>query len=836
MNSEDQPIDIGGDKLLDELRASEELAHFEVECEVGAGGMGRVFRARHIHLDKDVALKILSPGYHSPDSLRRFQREAKVLSSLDHSGIAGVMDFGVAGSLGPYMAMEFVDGKTLQQVVGEKGPLSAADFKAIFLDLIEALTHAHSRKIAHRDIKPGNIIVSDSGAVLVDFGIALARDASWEDSGRVIGTPLYSSPEHFDGAADEFSDQYSLGCVMFYALTGTPPFEAESTLSLAAMHKNEDPDFGLLREKSSLPEETLEQVQQIIATLLSKDPHNRFRDFVEVGEQLEAVEIPDPMDLEEVAEPIQDFFKSRSFGFLVSVALVGAIAALVFVVKIDPFKILNFGPSSGKVNYKRPVEVAHDRDKGIVIDPRILDLGNEIKIHGDITDKEVISSLSGKPLPSVLLFQVCPEVTSKSLEALASPNVTKITLKATSVQDLSFVEHYPELIELVLTASTVDSSSLRSLKGADRLEVLSLNSNLGINDASLEACPPLTSLTRLDLSETSVTRVPSASKFPALEILHLRSCKIKADSLSRLREFKSLKGLDVRDTGLLPSDLVSVNREIPRLSISLFENSIVSHGLDAAEQLLKKKQYVKAFAELERIEPMVQEPKALFAKRKLLLLQARTLAHVSPKLATEKLELVSSIGVIDESELEAQNSVAFELALAKGLKPEAIEVKLKTAEIYFRIHDQARGAMALRIAANWAADLQRYARADQILSRAEKVSFPAGEEGAARDSSVLCRGIRVRIALLKNEKGRAKKLIKELEPDLRQTSGRSSPLEMAELCHRIGEFFLDSGNARKALNYSRASLAFISLSPRGLDTTTHRQSAVELRSRAQSKL
>jgi len=253
---------------------------FKIVEKVGEGGMGMVFQAKNINLDRDVALKVLPGNSLSSSEIVRFQNEAKALSRLEHSSIAQVFDFGIGDGARPYLAMEFIEGVTLQSLVDEYGPVSLDLFFDAFLPLCRGLAHAHGKGVVHRDVKLSNIVLSadESGAlraVLIDFGVA--RIDSDDQAGRLtktgvfLGSPLFASPEQIAGGQiGPASDIYSLACAMFYSLTGKPPFLGETLLETLALHKDASvPDD--LASVDGLPE----KLRRSIELALSKNPVER---------------------------------------------------------------------------------------------------------------------------------------------------------------------------------------------------------------------------------------------------------------------------------------------------------------------------------------------------------------------------------------------------------------------------------------------------------------------------------------------------------------------------------------------------------------------------------
>ena len=211
---------------------------------IAAGGMGEVWKATDTVLKREVAVKILRPSVdQEPAFAERFRDEARHTAMLSHPSIATTYDYGEDGHTA-YLVMELVPGKALSQIISERAPLSADETSRILSQAAEALAAAHAAGVVHRDVKPGNIIVTPTGAVkLTDFGIARALgDAALTRTGEVIGTPHYLSPEQALGRpATAASDVYALGVVGYEMLAGRRPFDAETPVATALAHVNDVP-------------------------------------------------------------------------------------------------------------------------------------------------------------------------------------------------------------------------------------------------------------------------------------------------------------------------------------------------------------------------------------------------------------------------------------------------------------------------------------------------------------------------------------------------------------------------------------------------------------------
>lgn len=262
-------------------------SRYELGRRIGRGGMAEVFVARDRLLDRPVAVKILFAEYaKDPLFVERFRREAMSAASLNHPNIVGVYDWGQVDTT-YYIAMEFVQGRTLADILAKHERLSVLQACDIALDIAAALSSAHAAGVAHRDIKPANIIVSATGHVKVaDFGIARAIGAAIEQgltqTGAVMGTATYFSPEQAQGAQpDPRSDLYSLGVIMYEMLAGEAPFTGENAISIAYKQVHDMPVS--LR---SMNPELAPAFSAIVMKCLAKDPNRRYATALALADDL----------------------------------------------------------------------------------------------------------------------------------------------------------------------------------------------------------------------------------------------------------------------------------------------------------------------------------------------------------------------------------------------------------------------------------------------------------------------------------------------------------------------------------------------------------------------
>jgi serine/threonine protein kinase/WD40 repeat protein len=291
------------------LTSGTKLGHFEILSPLGAGGMGEVYRATDTRLDRTVAIKILASHLSSlPELKQRMEREARAISSLNHPNICQLYDIGSQGGT-DYLVMEFLEGETLAERL-RKGPMPFHEVLRIGIAVAEALAIAHRQGIVHRDLKPGNVMLTQSGAKLMDFGLAkpvgmqaavgtsTAAPPSFTAAatlsgpsplspltmaGSIVGTIQYMSPEQIEGKeADARSDIFAFGAVLYEMAAGKRPFEGKSQISLASSILEKDPE-----PISALKPQTPPAFEHVLATCLQKNPEERFQTAHDVKLELQ---------------------------------------------------------------------------------------------------------------------------------------------------------------------------------------------------------------------------------------------------------------------------------------------------------------------------------------------------------------------------------------------------------------------------------------------------------------------------------------------------------------------------------------------------------------------
>ena len=356
---------------------------FRIDEMIGQGGMGKVYRARHLALDRVVCLKMLKPALlEDPTLVGRFEREAKAASRLNHPNGISVLDFGrndLDGSL--YIVMEYVQGKDLRLVLRDEWPLPEQRLCNIMAQVLAALAEAHAHNVIHRDLKPENIMIEQRRdqadfVKVLDFGIAKILDSDVPGLTRndvVCGTPQYMAPEQATGSAlDQRCDLYAVGVILYQLATGHLPFDGQNSMEVLTRHVNEAPVPPRKRQPDAPISEAMEA---LILRALEKDPAQRpqtAEEFRELLQQLPRQAAPPPLaglatipaaePVPELPAPAKAPAKAKAVARRPVAALAAAAAVLV---ALASFLLLRARPAAApapRLLESTPVEPAPQRD------------------------------------------------------------------------------------------------------------------------------------------------------------------------------------------------------------------------------------------------------------------------------------------------------------------------------------------------------------------------------------------------------------------------------------------------------------------------------------------
>jgi serine/threonine-protein kinase len=598
---------------------------------LGEGGMGMVYKARHQHMQRIVALKVIrKERLANPEAVERFYREVRAAAQLAHPNIVMAYDAGEACNT-HYLSMEYVEGVDLARLVKEKGPLPVAQACEYIRQAALGLQHASERGLVHRDIKPHNLLVSRAdkesktaarGDVVKILDMGLARlqsggDTGMTKDGAVIGTPDYLAPEQAlnSKSADVRADLYSLGGTLYFLLTGQPPFLAEELTELLLKHQMEQPaplaDRGV---------EAPYEVQEILDHLLAKRPEERFQTPAELAAAIT------PFCREgKLAENTFNFFrhgdgewgtrtlderKAKRFGrstrreaaptrseeeqrrknvvllaaggsaAVLALVLLGVVLYLVFSRSTTPEPVVQ-RPTTIEAVGTIPAESPAERRAAAWA----LSLGGKVRITraGDPEEHETTRSgdLPAKDFKLVAIeLWGKREVNDTGLANVRGlPDLQRLILNGTSVSDtgLAGLKDLPKLAVLDLGSTQVTNAGLASLQNMKELAILHLDGVQAISDAGLAHVKDLSRLQILSLRRTGVTGagLRAIEGLRELHTLNLSEVPVRDEGLSHLRSLGSLTVLELANTGITDAGLASLSG-LGRLQTVVLERTPVS--------------------------------------------------------------------------------------------------------------------------------------------------------------------------------------------------------------------------------------------------------------------
>ncbi|HEX8746318.1 MAG TPA: serine/threonine-protein kinase [Pyrinomonadaceae bacterium] len=319
---------------------------FRIECEIGTGGMGTVYRATHLGLERAVAVKIIKQEYAAdPDVADRFMREARTMAKLRHSHAAMIFDAGNLPDGRHFIVMEFVEGCTLSETLAREGRFTPERAVRIASDICDVLSEAHKLGIVHRDLKPSNIMLNDRGVCVLDFGVAKVLASSAEatashattGSGIIVGTPRYMSPEQCLGQrVGVRSDLYSLGVILYEMLAGRPPFtDVMASVVLVKQATAQPPP--LLKIREDVPRPLCGVIHSLMAKQAEDRPANAAsaRSLLEKSITQPARTVPEAEPFASTVATLETRARSIAFRIAASCAIISVLGLLLFAVGRD---------------------------------------------------------------------------------------------------------------------------------------------------------------------------------------------------------------------------------------------------------------------------------------------------------------------------------------------------------------------------------------------------------------------------------------------------------------------------------------------------------------------
>ena len=551
----------------------------------GKGGMGQVFQAYDQFLKKEVAVKVLIGEQASDRQIMRFQKEAKLASSLAHPNIVKIFDFGVSERQELFLIMDFVRGESLQDLINRNGPLPLQEALGYAGQICDALSHAHSHGVVHRDIKPSNIMLeaSERGkpmVKIVDFGLAKQVDdqSGFISQGSTVGTPLYTSPEQVKNEIVDYrSDIYSLGCVLFAMLTGKPPFRGETAMATFEMHVNRDvSEISLDDCLESLSEESREDLEDIIRHSMTKSPDGRYQDIMEFKADLQELMLEETHILKHEDDNLQSRMMVLTLDSL-SKPKIGAIVALTVFLLVAVGLQLNQSLSQSAAN-RAEVRLAPfitsslDDIPGDIIF-RVRRNGSCVWMGSCAMKDEDIKSLKDNKLEALELRGLAMKGTG--FKYLAGKTILRLSIRDTKIDNvnLRYLNDIKGLENLDLSYSGVSDEGIANLAPNPGLEGLVLSGCRGITSRSIplivERFPNLTGLV-LNFTSTDGSELAKLQGLKSLSHLSLTGLKLKDEDVLPLVSMKSLLSLNVSNNKSLTDrsvDLLKGSRKLLSLNV-----------------------------------------------------------------------------------------------------------------------------------------------------------------------------------------------------------------------------------------------------------------------------
>ncbi len=526
--------------------------------------MGVIYKAHHAILKKDVAIKILHQV--NDMTVQRFQREAQAVFNLHHENVVAVHEFGVTDEGQPFMVMEFIEGKTLSNVIDERGALPLDLCVNIFKQVCSGMSHAHSRGVLHRDLKPSNVMLTapDSWTPqvrIVDFGIAKVMDLVEDDTstgkltrtGDFVGSPLYMSPEQCLGKnIDLRSDVYSIGCIMYEALTGHAPFSGGTQMEIMLRQMNDK--APTLKEGSSGTSYPA-WIERLVARALAKDPNLRFQSIDEMKKAIE----------DRVVADIEPTNSDGAVKKISKPVIVGVGVALLAVAAAGGYFITS---QSKKPVGKMPSQLLAEQFPNLKIDK------NSNGKYNDLTND-----------PSVLTAPSHDDILARSV---ADRLQTEISCQNQHLSDsaLDGLKDRVDIKSLQLDHSNISDKALQYARHLPLVKV-GLADNRKITDKVLAFLNPIT-VEQLFLSKTGFKSpgVASLTKFKNLRVLTLASDKIDEKDLSGLASCSSLIDLNLSRNARIGDAACAVLSHLTKLrTLNLDETAVGGRGLAALKTL-----------------------------------------------------------------------------------------------------------------------------------------------------------------------------------------------------------------------------------------------------------
>jgi hypothetical protein len=579
---------------------------YRIERKLGGGGMGVVYKCHDIALQRTVAIKFLQPhlaGTHR--GLVRLQQEARALSKLTDPSIIKVHHLSrSADSVPPYLVMDFLEGRSLAEVIKAEHTLDIDRCLRIMIEIADGLSHAHRLGIVHRDLKPANImLVLQNGretAKILDFGMAKILYAldqpepNLTRTGEIFGTPAYMSPEQALGkTVDDRTDQYSLGCMLFECLTGTTPHVGGTAMETMIRHVTEEVDP---LSQASLGKRFSPRLEALVHRLLCKDPSRRFRNMGEVRDELHMIlnKVPGYSETAADTPAAERREGARKIHLMLMAIVVGIL----------------FGITAGAyfVQPQKQVQLAAEKkQRAASVEPIPVTL--KMLIRGELHDvpdssdpdfSEAAKEFLRYTEKHTYAENVCLHnerfsyLSDQGLAAIERmPNVRCLDLTKCEYIGDDGLKHLLKfkLLTLDLTRTNVTDGALITLRPMKSLVSLAFTEDSGITNRGMKELQYFPRLARIDLEKTGVDAngLADIAKCKSLRILELQHLRI-SNGLAALQALPDLQDLDLSGTDIVDKDLEALVPIKSLRKVAIKSTAITAGGLETLKRMRQLKQ------------------------------------------------------------------------------------------------------------------------------------------------------------------------------------------------------------------------------------------------------
>ena len=585
-----------GTEIVARFKSGDRLSEkYEFIEPIGSGGMGIIYKARHLGLSKMVAIKLMHPHLLNSDTVMRFQREARTASDLRHPNLITVQDVGTTEDGQPFMVMDYVDGRSLSELIKEKGRLSVEETLDIFLQICSGLAYAHKQNILHRDLKPSNVmLISDEKAgiqaKILDFGIAKVLEegdrqvSTLTKTGDVFGSPLYMSPEQgAGGKLDRRCDIYSLGCMLFESLSGTPPFMGKSVIETLMLHaQKKAPSL----KEASLGLEFPGEIEKVVETLLKKSPDERYQSVLELRDDLKAIQDEHVKDCSS-----DDNLSRRELRQLATGgdAISGinakqppsdwkniAIALLSIAVLVLLYK--DFGPNIHDITASRETKKENE-----VVRTIYQGKSDELEDLRTAGRRSLAKLLTKQGDTSEIVLRGCNLVDADLVALKGRKEITKLDLELNDIDGtgLYVAMTLPALSKLNVSDCPLSDEGIRTISRLGQLKNLELK-QVTLSDQAMKYLGQMKNMEKLEFDNSNLGdgSLQYLTNMPSLSELSVNAQKKMSDkSLLYLKNVPNLHMVDAGNTKVTGEGFANFDR-LPKLDdIVLKNNYLTEKGL-----------------------------------------------------------------------------------------------------------------------------------------------------------------------------------------------------------------------------------------------------------------